>query len=40
MVGARLGPVVVRHVPATPMRVLIGVAGLAVTIKLGVEAYG
>jgi uncharacterized membrane protein YfcA len=40
LVGARLGPVVVRHVPATPMRVLIGVAGLAVTIKLGVEAYG
>jgi uncharacterized membrane protein YfcA len=40
LVGSRLGPVVVRHAPAGPMRIAIGVAGLALAIKLGVDAYG
>jgi uncharacterized protein len=40
LVGSRLGPVVVRHAPAGPLRVLIGVAGLALAIKLGFDAYG
>jgi uncharacterized membrane protein YfcA len=39
LVGSRLGPVVVRHAPAGPMRVAIGLAGLALAVKLGVDAY-
>jgi uncharacterized protein len=39
LVGSRLGPVVVRHAPAGPLRVLIGAAGLALAIKLGIDAY-
>ena len=37
--GARLGPVVVRHSNAGVLRALIGVAGLALAVKLGVDAY-
>ena len=37
--GARLGPVVVRHAPAGALRTLIGVAGIALAIVLGVDAY-
>ncbi len=37
--GARLGPVVVRHAPADVLRVLIGLAGLALAIVLGASAY-
>jgi uncharacterized protein len=40
LVGSRLGPVVVRHAPAGVIRIFIGVAGLALAIKLGVDAYG
>lgn len=39
LIGSRLGPVLVRHTPTGPMRLLIGVAGLALAIKLGVDAY-
>ena len=39
LIGSRLGPVVVRHAPSGPMKVLIGVAGLALAIKLGVDTY-
>ncbi len=39
LVGSRLGPVVVRHAPAGPLRVLIGATGLALAIKLGIDAY-
>ncbi len=39
LVGSRLGPVVVRHAPAGPLRMLIGVAGLALAVKLGIDAY-
>jgi uncharacterized membrane protein YfcA len=39
LAGSRLGPVVVRHAPAGPMRVAIGAAGLALAIKLAVDAY-
>jgi uncharacterized protein len=39
LVGARLGPVVVRHAPAGPLKVLISVAGLALAVKLGMDAY-
>jgi uncharacterized protein len=39
LLGSRLGPVVVRHAPAGPVRVMIGVAGLTLAIKLAVDAY-
>ena len=37
--GARLGPVVVRHAPPDALRVLIGLAGLALAVVLGAGAY-
>jgi hypothetical protein len=40
LVGSRLGPIVVRHAPAKPIRLAIGAAGLALAVKLGVDAYG
>jgi uncharacterized membrane protein YfcA len=39
LAGGRLGPVVVRHSNATILRALIGLAGLGLAIKLGVDAY-
>ena len=39
-VGGRLGPVVVRRVPPHRLRVAIAVAGLALAVKLAVDAYG
>jgi uncharacterized membrane protein YfcA len=39
LLGSRLGPVVVRHAPARLVRALIGAAGLALAIKLGIDAY-
>ena len=39
LVGSRLGPVVVRHTPATPLRLTIAVAGLALAVKLGWDTY-
>jgi uncharacterized protein len=38
--GGRLGPIVVRHANAALLRALIGLAGLALAVKLGVDAYG
>jgi uncharacterized membrane protein YfcA len=39
LIGSRLGPVVVRHAPAEPLRVLIGAGGMALAVKLGFDAY-
>jgi hypothetical protein len=39
LIGSRLGPVVVRRAPATPLRLLIAIAGLALAVKLGLDAY-
>jgi len=39
LAGGRLGPVVVRHSDARLLRVLIGLAGLALALKLGADAY-
>lgn len=39
LIGSRLGPIVVRHAPATPLRLLIAVAGLALAVKLGLDTY-
>ena len=38
--GGRLGPIVVRHANAGALRALIGVAGLALAVKLAADAYG
>jgi uncharacterized protein len=39
LIGSRLGPMVVRRAPATPLRLLIAVAGLALAVKLGFDTY-
>jgi uncharacterized membrane protein YfcA len=39
LIGSRFGPVIVRHAPATPLRMAIAVAGLALAVKLGFDAY-
>jgi uncharacterized membrane protein YfcA len=39
LVGSRLGPIVVRHAPTTPLRIVIGAAGVALAVKLGIDAY-
>jgi uncharacterized membrane protein YfcA len=39
LIGSRLGPIVVRHAPATPLRWLIGAGGLVLAIQLGLDAY-
>ncbi len=39
-IGGRLGPVIVRRLPERPFRIGIAVAGLALAIKLGLDAYG
>jgi uncharacterized membrane protein YfcA len=38
--GGRLGPRVVRRVPQTLLRRVIAVAGLALAVRLGVDAFG
>jgi uncharacterized protein len=37
--GGWIGPLVVRRLPARPLRLLIAFAGLAIAIKLAVQAY-
>jgi uncharacterized membrane protein YfcA len=39
LVGGRTGPVLLRHAPAGPIRVLIAVTGLVLAVHLGVQAY-
>nr|WP_090341638.1 sulfite exporter TauE/SafE family protein [Mycolicibacterium malmesburyense]CRL71688.1 permease [Mycolicibacterium malmesburyense] len=39
LIGSRLGPVVVRHAPAGPLRVVIGAAGVALAVKLALDTY-
>lgn len=39
LLGARLGPVVVRRAPAGPLRLLIAASALALAIKLGFDTY-
>lgn len=39
LVGSRLGPVIVRHAPPGPLKVLISAAGVALAVKLGIDAY-
>ncbi|MES1177846.1 MAG: TSUP family transporter [Myxococcales bacterium] len=37
--GGRLGPAIVRRVPAKPLRIAIAVAGLGLAVELGYRAY-
>jgi uncharacterized membrane protein YfcA len=37
--GGRLGPFLVRHAPARPLRIAIAVAGMGLALHLGVDAY-
>ena len=39
LAGARLGPVIVRRSDARVLRVVIGLAGLGLALKLGIDAY-
>jgi uncharacterized membrane protein YfcA len=39
LIGSRLGPIVVRHAPATPIRLVIGAGGMVLAVKLGFDAY-
>ena len=39
LAGSGLGPIVVRHSNAGVLRALIGIAGLALAVKLGADAY-
>jgi uncharacterized membrane protein YfcA len=39
LIGSRIGPVIVRHAPATPLRMAIAVGGLTLAVKLGLDAY-
>jgi uncharacterized membrane protein YfcA len=39
LIGGRLGPVVVRRVPPTPLRAAIAVAGLGLAVKLALDAH-
>jgi uncharacterized protein len=40
LAGGRLGPVIVRHSNPLALRTIIGIAGLALAAKLGIDAYG
>jgi uncharacterized membrane protein YfcA len=37
--GGRLGPLLVRHAPAGPLRIAIAVAGMGLASHLGIDAY-
>jgi uncharacterized membrane protein YfcA len=39
LIGSRLGPVIVRHAPSTPLRLAIACAGIALAVELGVNTY-
>jgi uncharacterized membrane protein YfcA len=39
LIGSRLGPLIVRHAPTTPLRLAIAVGGMALAIKLGLDTY-
>jgi len=39
LAGGRLGPPIVRRVPAAPLRAAIGLAGLVLAVRLGVQPW-
>jgi uncharacterized membrane protein YfcA len=40
LIGGRTGPVIVRHAPTTPLRIIIALAGLGLAVHLAIDAYG
>ncbi len=40
LIGGRVGPIIVRHAPTGPLRILISIAGLGLAVHLGLDAYG
>ena len=40
LVGGSLGPALVRRLPREPLRIAIGIAGLGLAVKLGLDAAG
>lgn len=40
LLGGRLGPGLVRRLPADPLRIFIALSGLGVAVKLGIDTYG
>jgi uncharacterized protein len=39
-IGASAGPVIVRHAPDRPLRILIALGGVALAVYLAIDAYG
>jgi uncharacterized protein len=39
LIGGWTGPAIVRRLPGPVLRTIVGVAGLAVAVKLGISAY-
>jgi uncharacterized membrane protein YfcA len=39
LIGGRTGPIIVRRAPTGPLRIVIGVAGMALAVHLGLDAY-
>jgi hypothetical protein len=39
LIGGRIGPVLVRYLPARLLRVVIGLGGIALAVRLGLTAY-
>jgi hypothetical protein len=39
LIGGYLGPRLARHLPATALRIVVALAGLALAVKLGASAY-
>ncbi|GLY31259.1 sulfite exporter TauE/SafE family protein [Kineosporia sp. NBRC 101731] len=39
LIGGRIGPIVLRHAPAGPLRILIALTGLGLAIDLALQAY-
>ena len=39
LIGGWIGPILVRYIPARVLRVVIGLAGVALAVRLGLSAY-
>jgi uncharacterized membrane protein YfcA len=39
LIGGYTGPAIARRIPGPVLRIIIGVAGLALAVKLGIAAY-
>jgi uncharacterized protein len=39
LIGGRTGPIIVRHAPTGPLRILIALGGIGLAVHLGMDAY-